>query len=83
MDSELVDEIIEYRENDDNDLSEPNWYKKALSTNEDIFDPNLITTKSSLFEIRSKGVQDVMVKEIRAVVKRDNGNLVTLSWKTL
>ena len=82
MDSDLVDEIIEYR-NDNNDLSDPNWYKEALSTSEDIFDPNLITTKSSLFEIRSMGIQDVMVKEIRAVVERDNGNLVILSWKTL
>ena len=83
MDADLVDQIIAYREDEKNDLSDPGWYKTALGTNEDILDPALIGTNSSLFEIKSRGTQDAMVKEYRAVVKRDNGDIRILSWKIL
>jgi general secretion pathway protein K len=83
MDKNTVEEITAYRENEDNDLSDPGWYKTALGTNEDLIDPGLITVKSSLFEIRSKGIKDAMVKEIIGVVRRDGMKMNILTWKIL
>lgn len=81
MDKDLVDEIVAYRQDEDNDLSNPTWYKSALGTNENIIDPDMITTKSSFFEIRSKGIKDAMTKEVIGVIRRNNKALSILSWK--
>jgi general secretion pathway protein K len=84
FDDGLVKEIIEYRDNDKNDLSKPNWYKTAINTIEDYITPSsLITTKSSYFEIKSKGIKDTRSKEIMGIVKRQGKNLTVLSWRML
>lgn len=83
MDRDFIDEIISYRQDEENDLSDPSWYKTALGTNEDILDPEMITTKSTFFEIRSKGMKDAMTKEVVGVIRRDAQALRILSWKML
>lgn len=83
MDQEMVDDIIKYRDDKDNDLSSPFWYKKAIGTNEDIIDPSLITIKSSCFEIDSVGLKDKMQSGIRAVLKRSDNGFSLLSWEVL
>ncbi|MDB9822803.1 general secretion pathway protein GspK [Deltaproteobacteria bacterium] len=83
MDQEMVEEIMAYREDDENELTNASWYKTALGTNEDIIDMGLITTKSLYFEIISIAVKDSMSREIKGTVKRDGKVISILSWKTL
>jgi general secretion pathway protein K len=83
MDLDMVDEIIAYRDNKDNDLANPNWYKVALGTDEEIIKPALISIRSSYFEIHATGIRDRAVKELKAVVKRAQGDFMTLSWETI
>jgi general secretion pathway protein K len=83
IDDDMVNEMVDYREDDKNDLSSPEWYKTALGTNESIIDPDLITIKSEYFEIRSKGIDGSRSREIRAAVKRKGKSLTVLSWETL
>jgi general secretion pathway protein K len=83
IDDDMVNEMIAYREDEENDLNSPEWYKTALGTNEPIIDPDLITIKSEYFEIRSKGMDGSRSREIRAIVKRKDKNLSILSWKAL
>ncbi|MBN1626032.1 MAG: general secretion pathway protein GspK, partial [Deltaproteobacteria bacterium] len=83
IDDDMVNEMVAYREDEENDLDSPEWYKTALGTNEPIIDPDLITVKSEYFEIRSKGIDGSRSREIRATVKRTGKSLTVLSWKTL
>jgi len=83
LDQEMVDEILEYRGNEDNDLGTALWYKEALGTNEDIIKPSILTFKSSYFEILSTGIRDTAAKELKAVVKRDGGKFSTLSYEII
>ena len=83
MDQEMLEEMITYREDEDNELNDTDWYKTALGTNENILDPDLITTKSSYFAIRSKGIINSMTKEVLGTVKRDDNTIIILSWKSL
>lgn len=82
LDSTMIEEIVEYRNDDENDLSSPNWYKTALVTGEDYIDTTLITTRSSYFEIRSMGVKDSRSKGITAIVRRGGKTFSVLSWNT-
>lgn len=83
MDSEMAEEILAYRADEDNDLTNLNWYKEALGADEEIIKPALITIKSAYFEILSTGIRDRAVKELKAVVKRAEGDFITLSWEII
>jgi len=83
LDSGMIEEMVGYRQDEKNDLNNPDWYKSALGTNETIIDPDLITTKSEYFEIRSKGLNDSRSREIKVAVKRKGKSLTVLSWETL
>jgi len=83
FDQEMVDEILAYREDEDNDLTVVLWYKDALGTSEDIIQPSLLTIKSSYFEIHSIGLKDTSAKELKVVVKRTDNNINTLSWEII
>ncbi len=83
IDIQMVDEIVEYRQDMDNDLNNPQWYKNAIGTDVDIIDPALITVKSSWFEITSRGYSDNVVTGIRAVVIRDGQKFHIMSWEAL
>jgi general secretion pathway protein K len=83
MDPDMVDEIISYRADNENDLTSDLWYRDALGTDDEIIKPALITTKSSYFEILSTGIRDKAVKELKAVVKRGGGEFITLLWEII
>lgn len=83
MDQQMVEEIISYRLDEDNELNSPTWYKDALGTNEDIIDSSLITTKSSYFEITSRAFKDQIGRGIRGEIMREGGAIILLSWKSL
>jgi len=79
---EEADTMIKYREEAENDdLRDMYWYQKALNTQEELIDPDLITTKSTYFEIKSTGSKGAMGKKIRCIVERKEKNLSVLSWK--
>jgi general secretion pathway protein K len=83
MDQQMVEEIIAYRQDEDNDLNSVNWYKNALGTNEDIIHNGLITTMSSFFEITSIAFKDSITRGIKGEVLRDGAAIRVLSWKSL
>ncbi len=83
MDQQMVEEIIAYREDEDNDLNSADWYKNALGTNEDIIHNSLITTRSSFFEITSIAFKDSITRGIKGEILRDGATIRVLSWKSL
>ena len=80
LDSDMADEMVEYRKDSKNDLSSPDWWKKALTTSEPYFDASLITVKSSYFEITSKSAKDSNIKGVTGVLRRQGKTLTVLSW---
>jgi general secretion pathway protein K len=81
LDSTMIEEIVAYRNDEKNNLNKTDWYKSALGTSEDYIGLALITTKSSYFEITSRGVKYSRSKGITGVVKRSGKTLTILSWK--
>jgi len=67
-----INEINDYRENEENkdELKNIGWYKKAMRTNEDRINPDLITTSSTHFEIISTGLKGDLWKKITGIVER-------------
>ncbi len=83
MTEEMAQDMIEYREDLTNDLTDPNWYKKVSGMDHIVFDNDLITTKSHYFEIRSTGVLEKMEQELRVSVFREPGKPIQiLQWKS-
>lgn len=78
---DLVQSMVTYREDDENDLSSSDWYISALGPNEDILDKRLVSTRSSHFEIKSLGMKDTMSKGVRGIVERDKTMIRILSWR--
>ncbi|NNG07225.1 MAG: type II secretion system minor pseudopilin GspK [Desulfobacteraceae bacterium] len=81
LDQEMVEEMIVYRENEKNDLSQRGWYKKVRGMSSEVSIDGLITTSSTHFEIRSVGLKDTMSKGVRGLVERKEGALRILSWR--
>jgi general secretion pathway protein K len=81
IDGDMVEELIAYRMNEDNDLASSSWYKQVAGM-ADVNIPNgLLTTSSTYFEIISRGVKGAMTKQIEGVVERDEETVKVLSMK--
>jgi general secretion pathway protein K len=85
LDTSMVEDMVAYRIDEKNldKLNNASWYKTAIGTSEDHIDQSLITTKSSYFEIKSKGFKDNRSREVIGDVRRDGKNLTVLSWNIL
>ena len=81
IDQDLVDAIIAYRVDEDNDLSDARWYKKVSGMSDVNIPEGLLTTSSTYFEIISQGFKETMSKRIRGVVEREEETVKILSWK--
>ena len=81
IDQDLAEDMVAYCEDEDNDLSDPGWYKKVHGMSHVTIDPALLTTSSEYFEITSEGLKRAMSKRIRGVVERKEGTLKILSWR--
>jgi general secretion pathway protein K len=81
IDQDLVDAIIAYRVDEDNDLSNITWYKKVSGMSDVSIPEGLLTTLSTYFEIISQGFKEAMSKRIRGVVEREEETVKILSWK--
>jgi len=83
IDAEMVQDMMAYRLNEKNDLSDPGWYRKVTGMGHVTIDPGLIKTSSDTFEIRSVGTADTMSRQTTAVVKRGAGSSIQIvAWKT-
>jgi general secretion pathway protein K len=72
----LAEDIITHRQNETNDLCASSWYKDVPGMNVEQIPPDLITLKSSFFEISSAATVDVqqgtisLTKYVKGVVNR-------------
>ena len=81
IDQERAEDIVAYRENEDNDLSDFKWYKNVPGMADVSIPDNLLTTSSTYFEITSEGFKGTMSKKIKGVAERKEKSLQILSWK--
>jgi len=83
IDQNMVDGMLTFRDNEDNDLGNPDWYKWAPGFPGDvIIPPELITASSSFFEIFTEVAMGNMRKKVRGMVVRGPGTSTDLVyWK--
>jgi len=82
IDQGMVENMVEYRAEEKNDLKDVKWYNKVPGMSDIAIDPGMVTTSSTNFEIRTVGIKDAMRKRITTMVERKDGKLSILSWKT-
>jgi len=81
IDQEMVEEMLAYREDKKNNLKDPKWYQKVSGMSQITIDPDLVTSSSTHFEIKSEGFKEAMVKLVTGMVERSKDTLRILSWK--
>jgi general secretion pathway protein K len=83
IEPDMVDGMLTYRDYEDIDLSNPEWYKWAPGFPGDIIiPPALISTSSSYFEIFTEVGMEKARKKVRGmVVRRDKGDTEIIYWK--
>lgn len=81
INEELAEEMIAYRMDEDNDLSNANWYKAVPGMGDINIPGDLIATSSTHFEIISEGIKDALRRRIIGIVERKDNKLEILSWK--
>jgi len=87
LDSEMTEEMAsnmdDFRRSEENDLSNPSWYKNVTGMAGMSIDTGLISTGSTVFKIISGGYLDNMSKKVTGVIERQTTNKTDtiLSWK--
>jgi len=81
IDQERAEDMVAYRENEENDLSDFKWCKNVPGMADVSIPDSLLTTSSTYFEIRSGGFKGSMSKKVEATVERKEKILQILSWK--
>ena len=81
IDEERASDIIRYREDEDNDLSDPQWYRKVSGMADVSIPEGLLVAASTYFEITAEATKDAMSKRVTGVVERKKETLKILSWK--
>lgn len=81
LDQDMIQEMVAYREDEENDLKDLTWYKKVPGMSDIVIDPELVTTSSTYFEIISKGIKETMSKQVKSMIDRKEGTPKMLSWK--
>jgi len=80
----MVDNMIEYRQDSDNNLSQIDLNARLGGGVDSVAldDEALLTTKSSFFEVLAVGLQEVMAKRVTAMVERTEDG-VNVLWKQI
>ncbi len=80
---EMVSSMDEYRRDEENDLSGPNWYNNVTGMDGITIDSELITVKSDIFRITSSGYLNGISRSVSGTVERnsDGKDVKILSWK--
>ena len=80
IDQEMVEDMLVYREDEKNDLSDPTWYKNVPGMSH-VSMNDLQTTSSTCFKIESVGHKENMRKRVTGTVERKEANVKVLAWK--
>ena len=78
----MVEEMIAYREDEDNDLSQISWYSGVRGMSPEVLINDLVSTSSRFFEIRSTGIKETMNKRVEGLVERNEGAIRIVSWRS-
>ena len=78
IDQDMVDEMLTFRDNEENDLGDTGWYKTVIP--DDVNIPPVLTTSSSFFEISTEVVLGNMRKKVRGMVARGPGSSTELVY---
>jgi len=82
IDAEMVQDMMTYRLDENNDLTDPAWYRKVPGMGHVTIDPALIKTSSTHFKISSSGIEGNMNKQVTAVIERQDATSIQIvSWK--
>ncbi len=81
IDQEAVEHMVAFRNDGDNNLKDPNWYRDVPGMGHVTIDPQLLTTKSTHFTIASEGQRGDMRKRMEGTVERRSTAIRILSWK--
>lgn len=81
IDEDLAEDMVAYREDEDNALSDFTWYNRVPGMGDVSIPADLLTVSSNYFEITSEGLKGSMSKRTKGVVKRKERKLQVLSWK--
>lgn len=81
IDEDLVEAMVAYRDDEDNDLSDAAWYKKVPGMSDVNIPDSLLTTSSTHFEIVSEGRKEPMRKRITGAVERNEKTVKILSFR--
>ena len=83
IDQDMVDDMLAFRDDEENDLGDPGWYKLAPGFPGDvIIPPAIISTSSFFFEIFTEVATGNMRKKVRGMVERDPKSSTSLIyWK--
>jgi general secretion pathway protein K len=84
MDMDMVQDMVDYRMDKKNDLTNPEWYRNIPGMGHVTIDPDLIKTTGDYFEVRSAGVieGETMFRQTTAVVRRKDGSAIRIvAWK--
>ena len=87
LSGEITDEMVsgmdEFRRDEENNLSEPTWYKKVPGMSGITIKPELISTKSNTFKITSTGYLNDISRRVSGIIERhiDGRAVRILSWK--
>ena len=83
IDQDMVESMLSYRDDPDNDLGNPEWYKSAPGFPGDVvIPPEHIATASTFFEISTEVVLEKMHRKVRGMVARPPGSdTELLFWK--
>ena len=79
IDQDMLDEMLTFRDNEENDLGDTGWYKIVIPDDVEI-PPVLIATSSSFFEIFNEVVMGNMRKNVRGMVARGPGSSTELVY---
>jgi len=77
---EMVTNMLEYRDDEERDLSAINWNERVGVSDVPV-ENSLLATSSTYFEIISKGFKGAMAKQVTGMVKRTEQEFEVLSWK--
>lgn len=82
IDQPMIEAMLQYRMDEDNELSDPGWYKNVPGMAHIQIDPSLITTESRYFMIQSTGVSGAQRKNVLGTTRRgDKNGMDILSWR--
>lgn len=81
MDMEMAEDMAAYREYEENDLSNPAWYRQVPGMAHVNLNPAFVSLVSTHFEVFSAGVKGEMRRMVSAVIEKSDQELRLVSWK--